>query len=165
MADLDPSTEIAIARPTDALTLAEMSRDLVESGLGWSWKPSRILAMIRHPDAVVLVARTRIETAGFAIMEFHDEHAHLNLLAVKPRHRRGGVARALLEWLEESARVAGIASINLEVRSRNTEAKDFYASMGYRIDATLKGYYRGREDAVRMVHDLIQPDIAARRPE
>ena len=165
MADLQPGTEISLARPTDALALGEMSRDLVESGLGWSWKPSRILAMIQHPDAVVLIARTRIETAGFAIMEFHETHAHLNLLAVKPRHRRGGVARALLEWLEASARVAGIERIQLEVRSSNKEARNFYGSMGYFSDTMLEGYYRGREDAVRMVHHLIQPDVAAKRPE
>jgi len=161
---MDANTEIMLARPTDALTLAQMSRDLVESGLGWSWKPSRVLAMIQHPDAVVLLARTRIDTAGFAIMEFHDAHAHLNLLAVKPRHRRAGVGKALIEWLEASARVAGIASIFLEVRANNREAANFYQQLGYRPDKTLEGYYRGREDAIRMVHQLIQPDIAAQRP-
>ncbi len=165
MTTLEPGTELALARPTDALTLAEMSRDLVESGLGWSWKPSRILAMIRHPEAVVLLARTRNGTVGFAIMEFHDTYAHLNLLAVKPRFRRSGVARALVEWLEESARVAGIGAIHLEVRATNTEAKDFYKSLGYKPESTIDGYYRGREDAVRMVHELIEPDMAARRPE
>jgi len=165
MAELDPTTEIMLARPKDALTLAEMSRDLVESGLGWSWKPSRILAMIFDPEAVVLLARTRIETAGFAIMEFHEANAHLNLLAVKPRHRRAGVARALIGWLEASARVAGIAAINLEVRSSNREAREFYASLGYEPQKTLEGYYRGREDALRMVHQLIEPELAAKRPE
>ena len=78
---MDADTEISLARPSDALALAEMSRDLVEIGLGWSWKPSRILAMIEHPESVVLMARTRLEIAGFAIMEFHETHAHLNLLA------------------------------------------------------------------------------------
>ncbi len=165
MTETDPNVEIMLARPTDALALAEMSRDLVESGLGWSWKPSRILSMIQHPEAVVLIARTRIETAGFAIMEFHDEHAHLNLLAVKPRHRRAGVARALLAWLEKSARVAGLSRIVLEVRDRNQEARDFYDSMGFKPEEILDGYYRGREDALRMVLELMAPEVAAQRPK
>ena len=99
---MDPSIEIHLARPNESLTLGQMSRDLIESGLNWTWKPSRILAMIQHPETVVLVAKTRVEIIGFAIMEFHEVHAHLNLLAVKPARRRGGVGKALVAWLEAS---------------------------------------------------------------
>lgn len=162
---MDRTIEISLARPTDALTLAEMSRDLVESGLGWSWKPSRILSMMRDPEAVVLLARSRLDIAGFAVMEFHHVHAHLNLLAVRPRYRRSGVGRGLVDWLEASARVAGIANIMLEVRTSNESARDFYRSLGYRSNEVLEGYYRGREDALRMVHELMTPDMAAQRPE
>ena len=156
--------EIRLAKPRDARALAQMSRDFIETGLGWSWKPDRVLGMIRHPETAVLIASTRFEIAGFAIMEFHDQHAHLNLLAVKPNLRRRGMGRALLGWLEESARVAGIASIFLEVRSKNMEARKFYQSLGYEISKHLEGYYQGKESAVVMVHHLITPDIAAQRP-
>lgn len=156
--------EISLAKPTEALNLAQMSRDLVESGLRWSWKPSRILSMIQHPDSVVVVANTRIELAGFAIMEFHDVHAHLNLLAVKPSQRRSGIGRALVRWLEESAAVAGIARVHLEVRSDNDEARKFYESLDYEAGEQLKGYYQGRADALTMVHHLVAPEIASQRP-
>lgn len=161
---MDADTEISLARPSDALALAEMSRDLIEVGLGWSWKPSRILAMIEHPESVVLMARTRLEVAGFAIMEFHEEHAHLNLLAVKPHQQRKGVGKALLDWLASSARVAGIARIELEVREDNDEAISFYESIDFRRDKVLKGYYQGKRDALRMVNHLMTPEMAAKRP-
>ncbi|MAV25739.1 MAG: hypothetical protein CMQ05_06415 [Gammaproteobacteria bacterium] len=161
---MDADTEISLARPSDALALAEMSRDLIEVGLGWSWKPSRILAMIEHPESVVLMARTRLEIAGFAIMEFHEEHAHLNLLAVKPHQQRKGVGKALLEWLATSARVGGIARIELEVRADNGEAISFYESIDFRRDKVLKGYYQGKRDALRMVRHLMTPEMAAQRP-
>ena len=151
-------------RAAEALTLGQMSRDLIESGLNWSWKPSRILDMIRHPDCVVLVARTRIEIAGFAVMEFHEVHAHLNLLAVKPAKRRSGIGKALIEWLEESCRTAGIASIFLELRADNAGAKQFYESLGYKPGRVVQGYYQGREDALTMVHQLMAPEIASQRP-
>lgn len=156
--------EIRLAKPADARAIAQMSRDFVERGLGWSWRPGRVLAMIQHPETVVLIARSRFEIAGFAIMEFHDQHAHLNLLAVKPNLRRRRTGSSLLQWLEESARVAGIASIYLEVRSQNTEARKFYQSLGYEINKHVDGYYQGKESAVVMVHHLITPDIAAQRP-
>lgn len=161
---MDSSIEIHLAKPNDAVTLGQMSRDLVESGLNWSWKPSRILTMIQHPESVVLVARTRIEVIGFAVMEFHEVHAHLNLLAVKPGKRRGGVGKALVEWLEASARVAGIASIYLELRADNEDARRFYQSLGYKSGKLIEGYYQGREDALTMVHQLMTPEVASQRP-
>ncbi|MCB1692745.1 MAG: GNAT family N-acetyltransferase [Pseudomonadales bacterium] len=156
--------EIELARPTDALTLGQMSRDLVESGLGWSWKPSRILSMIQHPDVVVIVARTRFGVAGFAIMEFHETRAHLNLLAVKPTQRRAGIGRALVAWLEESARIAGIEGIYLEVRVGNNDAQAFYKSLGFTEGKVVKGYYRGRESAMTMLRELMSPEVASQRP-
>lgn len=161
---METEIEIRLAKAGDARAMARMSRDFIEKGLGWSWKPDRVLSMIRHPETVVLLASTRFEMAGFAIMEFHDQHAHLNLLAVKPKLRRRGTGGALLRWLEESARVAGIASIYLEVRSENMEARKFYESLGYEVNQHKEGYYQGKENAVEMVHHLITPDIAAQRP-
>lgn len=161
---MDRNIELVLAKPTEALTLAQMSRDLIESGLRWSWKPSRILSMIQHPECVVLVARNRVEIVGFAVMEFHEAHAHLNLLAVKPAKRRTGVGKALIDWLEASCRIAGIASIFLELRIDNAGAKQFYESLGYKPDQVVQGYYQGKEDALTMVHQLMTPEIASQRP-
>ena len=87
-------------------------------------------------------------------MEFYAIHAHLNLLAVQPGYQRQGIGRQLLDWLEASARTAGIFKINLELRATNDRARSFYEKLGYR-DAGLKtAYYDGREDALRMTHDL-----------
>ncbi len=125
-----------------------MSRDFVESGLGWSWTSSRIARHIRSGDSVVLVAQSHGRIIGFAIMRFGDEEAHLDMLAVKPPYRRTGVGRRLLEWLEQSALVAGVSIIHLEVRSDNKGAQRFYQNLGYRYIRQLSGYYRGRETAV-----------------
>jgi len=161
---MDRNIELSLARPAESLPLAQMSRDLVENGLRWSWRPSRILSMIQHPEAVVLVAKTRIEIAGFAVMEFHETHAHLNLLAVKPSQRRKGIGRALIEWLEASCRVAGIASVVLELRVDNDGAKEFYGSLGYKPGRIVEDYYQGSVDALTMIHQLMTPEIAAQRP-
>jgi ribosomal-protein-alanine N-acetyltransferase len=102
----------------------------------------------------VLVARISEEIAGFAIMHYGDDEAHLALFAVTPRYRRGGVGRRLLAWLEKCAVVAGIARIVLEVRAGNRGARAFYERLGYRKLADLPRYYEGREAAVRMGREL-----------
>ncbi len=134
--------------------MALMSRFLVEQGLPWSWTEGRVSRCIHHAECSVVVARDRRRIAGFGIMEFHDAHAHLSLLAVRPGYRMQGVGRKLLEWLESTARTAGIFLVRLELRESNAGAREFYAKLGYREAGKRPAYYCGREDAVVMTHDL-----------
>jgi ribosomal protein S18 acetylase RimI-like enzyme len=157
--------QISLARPNDCVELAELSRVAIEYDLRWRWKPSRILKVIRDVECTVIVARDGGgELLGFAAMEFKDTRAHLNLLATAARFRRQGIASALLNWLETSARVAGIEAVSLEVRYGNQAAVKFYESHGYMIERIQAGYYDGREDAYRMRHDLMDQTVAMKRP-
>ena len=149
-----PNFEFALARLRQAQRIARMSRDLVEAGLPWAWTPQRVTRAIRHPEAVVVTAWETEKLVGFAIMQFYDERAHLNLLAVEPAYRRFGVGAQLIEWLEKTARTGGIFFINLEVRARNTGARAFYQGLGDRETKPIPGYYAGRETAICMHHDL-----------
>lgn len=146
-----------LARPAEAVAIAHLSRDLIEYGLRWRWTPVRIAASIRAPEVNVLVALARGNIAGFAIMRYGDDEAHLDLLAVAPPYRRAGVGRQLLEWLEKCAVIAGIFSVALEVRAGNEGAQLFYRRMGYRPLVQLPGYYQGIEAALRMGRDLSHP--------
>ena len=146
-----------LAIGADAPGLAAMSRDFVETGLGWSWLPARIRHHVRAAESVVLVAQHDTRVVGFAIMRFGVDDAHLDLLAVRPRQRRSGIGRGLLEWLEKSALVAGLSVVYLEVRASNAPALAFYEALGYRHVQRLPGYYQGRESAVRMARDLWCP--------
>jgi ribosomal-protein-alanine N-acetyltransferase len=145
---------VRLAEARDAQAIALMSRDLVESGLGWKYDSARVLKAMRDRETLAPVACDRGRIAGFAIMEFGDERAHLVLLAVRPAHRRLGIGRRLLEWLVESARSAGIASLHLELRAGNEAGKGFYRAMGFDETIVVPGYYRGREAAVRMIRVL-----------
>src|ERR671919_1603649 len=145
---------LRLARPADATAIANLSRNLIEYGLRWRWTPMRIAESIHAPDVNVLVACVHGNIAGFAIMRYGDDNAHLDLLAVAPPYRRLGVGRQLLEWLEKCAVEAGIFSITLEVRAGNEGAQLFYKRMGYRTLVHLPGYYQGIEAALRMGRDL-----------
>ena len=144
-------------RPTDAAKIAAMSRDLIETGLGWSWGPDRVARSIANKDTFTLLACDRDRVVAFAIMYFGDEHAHLNLLAVRSSHQRLGIGRRMVEWLTESALAAGIATIHLELRAANTIARGFYRALGFTESAYIPGYYRGREMALRMMRVLRKP--------
>jgi len=174
---------LSLARSSDAREIAEMSRDLIEQGLSWSWTPARVERSIAGRESSVVVARRdgarrdgpRGEgawfddlrrggaargiwrdggIAAFAIMQFGDEVAHLNLLAVAPPHRRQGLGRQLMEWLAATAVEAGVFRVNLEVRADNVAAREFYRRIGFDALNVVQGYYQGREAALRMTRRL-----------
>ena len=169
---------IRLAEPRDAQAVALMSRDFIESGLGWKYDAPRVLKAIRDRETLAIVAAeggkpaagitgtaavaaARDALAGFAIMELGEERAHLVLLAVRPSHRRLGIGQRMLEWLLESARVAGMASVHLELRAGNDAARRFYRAMGFYETVLVPGYYRSgegkKEGALRMLRVLRVP--------
>jgi ribosomal-protein-alanine N-acetyltransferase len=142
--------QLRLAQRQDAQAIAQMSRDLIESGLGWTYDAPRVARLIAHAETLTLVACDRLGLAGFAILQFGDERAHLVLLAVQSRCQRRGVARSLLNWLLDSARTAGTAELSLELRAGNAAARALYRAMGFSDAGLLPGYYRNREPALRM---------------
>jgi len=145
---------LRMAHVSEAGTLAMISRLQVEYGLHWRWTAARIRCAIRDRETTVLVASIGGDIAGFAIMKFRDEDAHLLLLAVQPQSRRSGIGRSMLEWLEASCRTAGIRHVRLEVRAGNRPARAFYDRLGYLLVGQVAGYYEGRESAAVMVKPM-----------
>ena len=145
---------IQLANPSDALRLGQMSRDLIESGLGWSWTPSRVLRAINDASSNVVIAVEAEEIIGFAVMRYLDVEARLDLFDVHPSHRRKGVGTRIVKWLEKTALINGNGVVYLETRLRNKEAREFYDSLGYKVIQRIPGYYSGNETAIRMAHDL-----------
>ncbi len=153
----ETAVRIRLAEPRDAQAIAHMSRDLIEAGLGWKYDAARVLRVMRQRETCVLAAGDASALAGFAIMEFGDERAHLVLLAVQPAQRRRGIGRRLVAWLLESALTAGIASVHLELRAGNEAARRFYRALGFSETVLMPRYYGGREAALRMIRLLRAP--------
>lgn len=146
--------DIGLATIADAQSIALISRFEVEQGLRWAWTSPRVRRAIDDRDTNVVVAREGARVVAFALMKYEADSAHLLLLAVIPARRRRGIATALLAWLEETLRVAGIGSMRVEVRESNAAALGFYARAGFERVAAVPGYYQGVEAAVRMVKEL-----------
>jgi ribosomal-protein-alanine N-acetyltransferase len=146
--------DIGLATPADARAIAVLSRDEIEHGFRWRWTPERIGRAIRAPDINVVVARQAGVVAGFALMQYDADRAHLLLLGVSPAQRRRGLATALLAWLEDTLRVAGIARVQVEVRAGNAAAIALYGRLGYEQVNATRGYYQGLETALHLVKEL-----------
>src|SRR5450631_2940132 len=145
---------LGLARLTDSREIAEMSRDLIEQDLPWSWTPARVQRFIAGKECSAVVARRERRIAAFGIMHFGDQVAHLNLLAVAADHRRQGLGRRLMDWLALTAIEAVVFRIDLELRTGNAAARVFYQTLGFTALDVVPGYYQGREAALRMTRRL-----------
>jgi ribosomal-protein-alanine N-acetyltransferase len=76
---------------------------------------------------------------------------------VQPALRRRGIGRRLVDWLMESAVIAGMASVHLELRADNEAARRFYRALGFAETVLMPKYYNGREAAMRMIRVLRAP--------
>lgn len=145
---------LRLARAADARTMAVLSRDLIETGLPWRYHTVHMLRLMGDDETIAVVADDAAGIQGFAVMQFGDERAHLVLLCVRPALQRRGIGRRLLDWLLASARVAGIARVQLELRADNPAAHHFYRAQGFTDGAWLPGYYDGLVAARRMALEL-----------
>lgn len=84
----------------------------------------------RDPEAL-LVAERDGELAGTVIAGFDGWRCHLYRLAVHPRHRRRGVATALLESAERRFAELGGRRADATVLDRNERAHEAWRTSGY----------------------------------
>ena len=94
--------------------------------------------------------------AGFAIVGLDGEQgafdpasAYIWTIEVLPAFRRLGIARQLLERVEESALEAGRSAIELHVAARNMEALALYEAHGFSQTGVDHQYYGLGQDALR----------------
>ena len=109
------------------------------------------------------IAEDNGKAIGYVIAEcrHQDEnafkHSHDSLLihqlAVAPRHRRKGVATALLDHAQGLAVRAGITRLEIDVYTANQDAKIFYTAWGFRTFRELMEkditQQKGEQDGMR----------------
>ncbi len=120
------------------------------------WAPQHFVAEITNSDvSVALVMEWEGEFAGYAVAWIVADELHIANIAVIPRYRRRGVARATIEHLLDLARSRGCTYAQLEVRASNAPAIALYRKLDFQIVGVRRGYYeKPREDALVMAREL-----------
>lgn len=100
---------------------------------------ARFLA--RSPDTC-LVAEEAGEIVGVILAGNDGRRGYIYHLAVHPRHRRRGIASALVERAMDALKGEGIHKVALVVFARNDAGNAFWESMGFGVRDDL--VYRDR---------------------
>ena len=108
----------------------------VRCGLTRPWNDPRndiARKLVVRPD-LFLVAEMDGAVVGTVVVGYDGHRGWINYLGVDPGCRRRGVGRALMAEAERLLRLEGCPKINLQVRTSNTDAIEFYRRVGYALD-------------------------------
>lgn len=139
-------TEVRRYAETDREAVLALAPRLTEGVAQWR-SPDRVrqavirwvedaLARANAPGRFVYVAEARGQLAGFAAGEERTHWTgqvdiYLGELVVDAACEGKGVGRELVEAVVEHAARAGVERITLETGAANTQARRFYASLGF----------------------------------
>lgn len=116
----------------------------------------------RRGSICLLAGPTTSGPAGLLVARFvqgNESEFDIEIynVAVRPELRRTGIGKALLFELLKTAKVANAGNIWLEVRESNTNAIEFYLSVGFSRSGSRPGFYRApSENAVVMKLRLLR---------
>ena len=103
-----------------------------------------------------IVCKKDLKIIGFLIFSLIQNESHLLNIAVLEKWQRKGSGKMLMNAFIKQSQVLGARKIFLEVRSKNTNAINFYSKFNFMKDAIRSNYYTGSnpDDAVLMSLDI-----------
>lgn len=107
-----------------------------QCGLTRPWNDPRkdIHRKLKVQANLFLVAVIGGRLVATVMAGYEGHRGWINYLAVAPEHRRRGIGRAIMLEVEQLLRQTACPKINLQVRSSNPEAVEFYRRLGFAID-------------------------------
>jgi len=126
------SATLAVA-PIEDGDVAEVIALWERCGLTRPWNdPAADIALARRgANSSVLIGRDGGAIIATAMVGHDGHRGWVYYVATDPDHRGKGHGRAIMNAAEEWLRQAGIAKLQLMVRSDNTKVQAFYESIGY----------------------------------
>lgn len=111
--------------------------------------------LARWPEYCMMAESVGNERTGYILGKVEGEgkswHGHVTAVTVGPMYRRQGIARILMERLEDvTANMHDGYFVDLFVRESNKTALSMYKKLGYSKYRTVLGYYSNAEDALDM---------------
>jgi len=103
----------------------------------WNDPCKDICRKLRVRPDLFLVGVLDGQIVATAMAGYEGHRGWLNYLAVAPEHQRLGLGRAIVNQAERLLREVGCPKINLQVRTGNDGAIEFYRRMGYAVDEVV----------------------------
>lgn len=103
----------------------------------WNDPHKDIDRKLTEQPELFLVAVCHGDIVGSIMFGYEGHRGSVNYVAVDLSCRRLGLGQRLMNEVESILKSRGCPKINLNVRSSNSEALNFYQSIGYNVDDCL----------------------------
>jgi ribosomal protein S18 acetylase RimI-like enzyme len=103
----------------------------------WNNPKKDILRKLQVQPDLFLVGFLEQELVSTIMAGYEGHRGWVNYLAVAPEHQRQGIGQTMMTAVEELLRESGCPKINIQVRSGNQEALEFYQALGYLPDEAI----------------------------
>jgi [ribosomal protein S18]-alanine N-acetyltransferase len=107
-----------------------------------AWTRQDFAELVASPGVAGLLLQIDGHDVGFAVCRVAADEAELLTIAVRPAHRRKGVARRLLAAVIDHVRKSGGRTLFLEVGVDNPAARSLYKAQGFCAVGERRAYYR-----------------------
>lgn len=120
-------------RPFERTDEAQVVALWQECGLWRSWNDPHLDIARKQAagDGLFLVAEIDGAVVGTLMAGYDGHRGSMNYVGVLPGHRKLGIGRALVSKAEQLLVERGCPKINLQVRTDNLDAVEFYRRLGY----------------------------------
>ncbi len=137
---------IRAASSADVAAMAAIERQCFSD----PWSARSFREMLDADDTFGLIMETPAAgVIGYLLARSVTDEAEILNLAIRPDHRRRGLARRLLSRGLDEIRARGGLSVFLEVRTSNEAGRELYGAAGFTPVGRRRAYYqRPVEDAI-----------------
>lgn len=134
-------------RQEDIPFAVELEKELFSD----AWTELGLVNTLHYRPDTSFIAELDGKPVGYLFFMAAADEGELLRIGVSPRHRRKGVARALIDHMNRFVGENGIYSVWLEVREHNEAARALYEKTGFTLQGYRKNYYhKPDEDAAIM---------------
>ena len=118
-----------------------------------------ILKQLHDFGAGFLVAQVENYIVGYILFWIIEEdRGHIISLAVDQNYKREKIGTKLINTAIVTFTNFNIFKISLEVKAQNTEALEFYKSIGFKILEKVPNYYEDDSDAFKLIFEFFNND-------
>lgn len=119
------------------------------------WSENALYSELSNENALFLTAKENGEPLGYIGSHLVVGECYVTNIAVFERHRRRGVAKALINRLCFLLKEENTRFLTLEVRRSNKAAVALYEKMGFVLSGEIKDMYeKPREDALIYTYEF-----------
>ncbi len=119
---------------SDEVAVAGLWREVFPDAPPWNRPETDIRRKLAVQRELFLVATLDGKLVGTVLAGYDGHRGWVHYVAVSPRHRRQGIAMALMNRVERELVRRGCPKLNLQVRAAHDGVVSFYEKLGYEVE-------------------------------